>query len=426
MALTDTDYLRQLQSLLPPGPAWPKDDGATLTRLFGALSSELARVDGRAWQLVEEADPRTTGELLADWERSAGLPDICSTSRAMDLGAGTYGGLGLANIELFSRASTATYSDVDGLLKTAAINVPRVDYDPITHVAKGLLLEAAATNLLTYSSQFDNVVWSTNLGGSIVDVDQAIAPDGTMTADLLRDNPGSGNSNWLLYTTGLTAGSTYTFSVWVKAVVGYSGDCGVSYYQGNGTGAGWQTAAVTATSVWQRYSKTFTVGAGATDTRVGFSDIFASRIYMWGAQLELGTSPSSYIPTVSATVTRAADICSIYQPLTTQERRAALVNKLVTLGGQSPAYYVGLAAALGYAITITEFHAHSVNDDVNHPFYDAAWNFAWQVNAALNSISQLTVNGAVSDALASWGDSVLECVINRLKPAHTTALFSYT
>lgn len=194
--LTDQDYLHQLQALLPLGPAWPKDDAATLTHLLGGLALELARVDGRAWQLIEEADPRTTAELFLDWERDAGLPDAC-----------------------------------------------------------------------------------------------AVAFGGTQTM---------------------------------------------------------------------------------------------------------------------------------------AQRRVALVGKLVTLGGQSPAYFIGVAAALGYAITITEFHAQTVNDDVNHPFYDTAWNFAWQVNAALNTVAVLNVNTPVSDPLASWGNALLECVLKRLKPAHTTALFSYT
>ena len=196
MALIDTDYLHQLQALLPHGPAWPRDDTAALTRLLAALATELARVDGRAMQLVEEADPRTVAELFADWERVTGLPDACA--------------------------------------------------------------------------------------------------------------------------------------------VAFGGDHSMS------------------------------------------------------------------------------------------QRRAALVGRLTTMGGQSSAYYVGLAAALGYAITISEFSEHSVNDNVEHPLYGAAWNFAWQVNAALNTVTEFTIDSTVDDPLATWGNALLECVINRLKPAQTTVLFSYT
>lgn len=196
MGMTATDYLRQLQVLLPPGPAWPKDDAATLTRLLDALATELSRVDGRAQKLIEEADPRIVAELFADWERVAGLPDACA---------------------------------------------------------------------------------------------QAFGGDQTMA-----------------------------------------------------------------------------------------------------------------------------------------QRRAALVGRLTTLGGQSPAYFIGLAAALGYAITITEFRAHTVNDDVECTLYDTAWNFAWQVNAALNTVTAITVDSTVEEPIAAWGNALLECVIKRLKPAQTAVLFSYT
>lgn len=79
MGMTADDYLSQLQALLPQGPAWPRDSSATLTMLLQAMADELARIDGRADQLLEEIDPRTTTELLADWERVAGLPDSCVT-----------------------------------------------------------------------------------------------------------------------------------------------------------------------------------------------------------------------------------------------------------------------------------------------------------------------------------------------------------
>jgi uncharacterized protein YmfQ (DUF2313 family) len=67
------DYLSALQGLFPSGPAWPKDDTAPVTRLFGGLAVEFSRLDSRADTLVDEADPRTTYEMLPDWERIAGL-----------------------------------------------------------------------------------------------------------------------------------------------------------------------------------------------------------------------------------------------------------------------------------------------------------------------------------------------------------------
>jgi len=52
----------------------------------------------------------------------------------------------------FTRASTATYTDVDGVLQTSAVNAPRFDYDPVTHAPLGLLREEQRTNLVLNSA----------------------------------------------------------------------------------------------------------------------------------------------------------------------------------------------------------------------------------------------------------------------------------
>lgn len=119
------------------------------------------------------------------------------------------------------------------------------------------------------------------------------------------------------------------------------------------------------------------------------------------------------------------DLC-VGEDQSSAQRRAALIARITQSGDQLPAYYVGIAAELGYIVTITEFHEHTVGDDVDEPIYGAAWPYAWQVNAALNTMFELDVNGVVSDALASWSNTALECVISRLKPAHTHVLFAYT
>jgi uncharacterized protein YmfQ (DUF2313 family) len=67
-----------LQALLPPGAAWTRETGATLTRLLEGLAEELARIDARCADLLREADPRTTAELISEWERITGLPDPCT------------------------------------------------------------------------------------------------------------------------------------------------------------------------------------------------------------------------------------------------------------------------------------------------------------------------------------------------------------
>lgn len=111
---------------------------------------------------------------------------------------------------------------------------------------------------------------------------------------------------------------------------------------------------------------------------------------------------------------------------TMAQRRGALVGKLTTLGGQSAAYYVGVALAMGYVITVQDFTEHTVEDSVEHSLYGTDWAFAWQVNGSLNTVIDITVESTVEDPIAAWGNDLLECVIRRLAPAHTIVLFSYT
>lgn len=194
--MTANEYLAQLQALLPQGPAWPREANAALTQLLAAWADELARVDGRAADLIEEADPRTTAELLADWERVADLPDAC----------------------------VAAY--------------------------------------------------------------------------------------------GITQ--------------------------------------------------------------------------------------------------------------TTAQRRAALVAKLTTIGGQSAAYFISLAASLGYTISVTEFAPFTAGSDAGDDLTNGDWAYAWQVNAPQETIIEFSAGASsAGDPLRAWGNELLECVIRRLRPAHTHVLFAY-
>lgn len=77
MRATPDIYLRQQQALLPPGPALSRDSGSVITAVLQIFADTWARLHNRAVDMLDEADPRTTRELLTDWERVAGLPDSC-------------------------------------------------------------------------------------------------------------------------------------------------------------------------------------------------------------------------------------------------------------------------------------------------------------------------------------------------------------
>lgn len=110
---------------------------------------------------------------------------------------------------------------------------------------------------------------------------------------------------------------------------------------------------------------------------------------------------------------------------TLAERMAAAVAKVQERGGQSREYFIGVAAALGYAITIEEHDAYSCISACNEPICDEAWRYAWVVRAPETTVRWFTCVSGCSDPLSSWGNLLLECVLNRLKPAHTHLIFAY-
>lgn len=123
-------------------------------------------------------------------------------------------------------------------------------------------------------------------------------------------------------------------------------------------------------------------------------------------------------------VSRLPDLCTGI-PVSITLRRELLVAKLTNVGGQSKQFYIDLAAKLGYTITIDEFKRFRVTSRVNEALNNSDWAYVWRVNSAQNTVRKFTVSGRVNEPLASWGNTALECVITRLKPAHTHVQFAY-
>lgn len=108
------------------------------------------------------------------------------------------------------------------------------------------------------------------------------------------------------------------------------------------------------------------------------------------------------------------------------ERRAALVALVTMLGGQAPAFFIELAAELGYAITIEECHPQTTEDPTEYPMRDEPYRFIWIVHAALYNLRELTTEDDTEMATAVWGNTLLECRIRRFAPAHTHVIFAYS
>ena len=76
---TPARYRDLLRKLLPPGRLWEAAPGSDLYKLLHAFGDEFSRLDGRIRALLEERDPRTTTEMITDWERFLGLPGNCGS-----------------------------------------------------------------------------------------------------------------------------------------------------------------------------------------------------------------------------------------------------------------------------------------------------------------------------------------------------------
>ena len=121
------------------------------------------------------------------------------------------------------------------------------------------------------------------------------------------------------------------------------------------------------------------------------------------------------------------DKCSGVLEETLQGRKNALLAKLTSTGGQSASYFIEIAAALGYTVTIETFRPFRVGRSrAGDPLTNGAWAFTWLVRAPEVSVTSFRVGqSAVGERLRTWGNDTLECKINQLKPAHTIALFAY-
>jgi len=119
------------------------------------------------------------------------------------------------------------------------------------------------------------------------------------------------------------------------------------------------------------------------------------------------------------------DTCAGGYGQTKAARIAAALAKIRQRGGLSRAYFIALAKALGFEITIEEYAAYTCESPCDRPICDEPWRFVWTVRAPETTIREFKCTSGCEDPLASWGNELLECVITRLKPAHTFVRFAY-
>ena len=230
----------------------------------------------------------------------------------------------------FTRGSVATRINAQGLIENVVSGQSRLDYPMIDGVQKGCphhILEPARTNLVTYSEDFSNAAWSKS--NSSITSNLVISPDGTLNADKLVENTTTGEkftqtiisvSNTTIYTASVfvkfagrewirftDAQSSNRIHFNTKTGVFGSVTGTVISYESTLLGDGWYKLSLTTTSVATAYAMRIVLAENNND--VSYIGDGTSGVYIYGAMLEQGSFPTSYIPTSgqSSGVTRSAE-----------------------------------------------------------------------------------------------------------------------
>ena len=225
----------------------------------------------------------------------------------------------------FTRSTSATRINKDGLIEVVTNNKPRIDF--LNDSNGALLLEPQRSNLLTYSSSFD--LWSQSAVS--ITVNNNISPSGIQDADLITAN----GANTQHYIQKGVSQSAKTYSVFAKMgtqryiqiltsgaadpVANFDLQDGFANMVGSNStasiedfGNGWwrcilQTNDSLAGDFYINYASSLTMGRFGATTSSG-------TLYLWGAQAEVGNHQTSYIPTQGAISTRVAEVCTQTPP----------------------------------------------------------------------------------------------------------------
>jgi len=272
---------------------------------------------------------------------------------------------------IFTRASSGTYFDENGILITAANDVPRFDHDPVTGAPLGLLIEEARTNLCLQSEDFSTTWVDSGVSPVGISTNTTVAPDGNTTADTLTDDSAL---NWEALKQTFTVANDSTAwtatayikkdsdetrfpELQIKTTGGTLQRVNVSLNTKTGAileRASTGTTVVSVQDAGDYWRLRVTVYNNTTGNVTLEVELFPAAgitlgtitatatgsIIVWGLALENAAFPTSYIKTTTAAVTRARDVATMSDVSWLNQSEGTILVEATQLALVGPANYL--------------------------------------------------------------------------------------